>query len=164
MFQEMRLALRLHRPPGLGAPALTSEDVLRMATLEGARALGLDGLVGSLEPGKRADLVLLRLDRICEPYCDPEVPPLELIVHRAKGQDVDAVLVDGRAAIEGGRLRSVDRAGVVAGLQEAAAARLTPGAREVRALMADLAPHIQKFFAAWDLPAAHACYGVNSLI
>ena len=164
MFQEMRLALRLHRLPGLGAPALTSEDVLRMATIEGARALGLDGQVGSLEPGKRADLVLLRLDRICEPYCDPDVPALELIVHRAKAQDVDAVIVDGRPAIEGGRLRSVDRASVVARLREAAAARLTPGAREVRALMADLAPYIQKFFAAWELPAADPCYGVNSLV
>ena len=50
------------------------------------------------------------------------------------------------------------------GLREAAAARLTPAAREVRALMDDLAPYIQKFFAAWELPAAHACYAVNSLI
>ncbi len=164
MFQEMRLALRLHRPPGLGTPALGSEEVLRMATLDGARALGLDGLVGSLEPGKRADLVLLHLDRICEPYCDPDVPPLDLIVHRAKGQDVDAVIVDGQVVIEGRQVRTVDRAEVVARLRDAAAARLTPAAREVRALLADLAPYIQKFFAAWELPAAHSCYGVNSLV
>ncbi len=164
MLQEMRLALRLHRPPGLGAPALTSEDVLRMATLEGARALGMDGLVGSLEPGKRADMVLLGLERICEPYVDPDVPPLDLIVQRAKAQDVETVIVDGQVVIEGRRLRTVDRAGVVSRLREAAAARLTPAAREVRALMDDLAPHIQKFFAAWELPAAHACYGVNSLV
>ncbi len=164
MFQEMRLVLRLHRPPGFGAPALTSEDVLRMATLEGARSLGMDGLVGSLEPTKRADLVLLHLERILEPYWDPDVPPLDLIVQRAKAQDVDAVIVDGRVVVEGRRLRTVDRAEVVARLRDSAAARLTPAAREVRALLADLAPYIQRFFAAWDLPAADPCYALNSLV
>lgn len=164
MFQEMRLVLRLHRPPGLGAPALTSEDVLRMATLDGARALGMDGQVGSLEVGKKADMVLLHLERICEPYCDPEVDPLDLIVYRGKAQDVEGVIVDGRVVIEARRVRTVDRAQLVSRLREAAAARYTPAGREVRQVLAELSPHIRKFFETWEIPRGHPCYGVNSLV
>lgn len=164
MFQEMRLVQRLHRPPGLGAPGLASEEVLHMATLEGAQALGMEDQVGSLEQGKKADLVLLHLERICEPYVDPDVSPLDLIVYRAKAQDVESVIVDGRVVVEARHLRTVDRAQAVSRLRDAAAARNTPAAREVRAVLTELAPHIRKFFTAWELPEAHPCYGVNSLI
>lgn len=83
LWDEMRFALEVH------AGALSAEEVFRMATLEGARALGLDGITGSLEAGKRADLIAVRADRF-----DPGDPFGSLIRHTAD-RDVLLTMVDG---------------------------------------------------------------------
>ena len=90
MFEEMRLAAVLqsvrHRPG-----ALTARDAVAMATREGARALGLEAEIGSIEPGKRADLVLV----------DAAGPdPYSTLVYAARGTDVRATLVDGELLVD----------------------------------------------------------------
>jgi 5-methylthioadenosine/S-adenosylhomocysteine deaminase len=116
MFQVMRLTLDAEHARTLDV-SLTSRRILQMATLDGARDLGLDHLVGSLTPGKRADLILVRTDRLhLAPYADPVL----LLVHSATAADVDTVLVDGRVLKRGGRLTAVDADAVV---REAAAAQ-----------------------------------------
>jgi cytosine/adenosine deaminase-related metal-dependent hydrolase len=76
-------------------------DVLRFATLGGAEALGMGSLVGSVEPGKAADLLLLRSDRI---HMTPLNDPVAAVVLHAGPADVDTVLVGGEVVKEAGRL------------------------------------------------------------
>jgi 5-methylthioadenosine/S-adenosylhomocysteine deaminase len=83
------------------------EDVLRMATIDGARAMGLDAEIGSLEAGKRADLVVLDFRR---PHLVPCLDPVGNLVHVAQGRDVEHVWVDGVQTVASGApaLASID--------------------------------------------------------
>ncbi|HET7220357.1 MAG TPA: amidohydrolase family protein [Vicinamibacterales bacterium] len=117
MFDEMRLAAVLQAVRG--APgALTAKDALWMATREGASALGLDDEIGSIEPGKRADLILV--DRT-PPHLAPDADPWSTIVYAARGTDVRMTLVDGEVLVEDGRLSHLDANEIAA--EAAAAAR-----------------------------------------
>lgn len=118
MFQEMRLAATLQAvkyAPG----ALTARDALWMATREGARALGLESEIGSLEAGKRADLVLLRPGRL---HHAPDLDPYSTVVYAARPDDVRATWVDGVQLVSEGRLIREDEAALAAGAAEAARA------------------------------------------
>ena len=96
--------------------AITAEDGLRMATIEGARALGLDHLIGSIEVGKRADLAILSLR---EPHLVPFQHPVAHLANFAKGSDVRNVLVDGRIVLRDQQLQTVDIAELLARTDEA---------------------------------------------
>lgn len=101
MFEEMKTASLLAKFSKLDASALDAWSVCSMATLGGARVLGLDGLIGSLEPGKSADLIALRADT-------PRMTPLQTgrylnlhhnLVHAVRGGDVELTIVAGRAVV-----------------------------------------------------------------
>ena len=116
MFDEMRLAATLQavrRQPG----ALTARDALWMATREGARALGLDSDIGSVEVGKRADLILVDRDRT---HVSPDVDPYSTLVYASRGNDVKLTVVDGRALARDGALTAEDAGAIVAEGREAA--------------------------------------------
>jgi 5-methylthioadenosine/S-adenosylhomocysteine deaminase len=104
MFGEMRLAAAL-QAVGSGAGALTARDVLAMATREGAAALGLEREIGSIEPGKRADLILVGRDGA---HLAPDVNPYSTLVYAARPTDVRTVLVDGDILVRDGRLTRCD--------------------------------------------------------
>jgi 5-methylthioadenosine/S-adenosylhomocysteine deaminase len=109
MFDEMRLAATL-QAERQGPGALPARDVLRMATRGGARALGLEAEIGSIEPGKRADLILVRADA---PHLLPGLDPWSTLVYAARGTDVELTMVDGRILVEDGVPTGLD-SGVVA--------------------------------------------------
>ena len=116
IFDEMRLAATLQavrKAPG----ALPARDVVWMATREGARALGLDAEIGSIETGKKADLVLLDRDR---PHLCPSADPWSAIVYSARGTDVRTVLVDGDVLVHDFALTRQDAAAVTATARSAA--------------------------------------------
>jgi 5-methylthioadenosine/S-adenosylhomocysteine deaminase len=110
MFKEMRLAAGLQAVRH-GAGALTAREVLSMATREGARALGLEREIGSIEPGKRADLILVDRNR---PHLVNAPDPIGAIVYAARPSDVRATIVDGRVLVDEFALAAVDLAGVIA--------------------------------------------------
>jgi 5-methylthioadenosine/S-adenosylhomocysteine deaminase len=104
MFDEMRLAATLQavkEEPG----ALTARDVLCMATREGARALGLASTIGSVEVGKRADLVMVERDR---PHLAPDRDPWSTLVYAARGTDIRMTMVDGRVLVRDFSLEHMD--------------------------------------------------------
>ncbi len=124
-FTEMRLAALIQKPR-LGPDALPAAQVLELATLGGARVLGLDGEIGSIERGKRADLAVLDLSG---PHVQPEGADIvSRIVYGARASDVRHVIVDGRVVVRDGRLRtaSVDE---IRREGNAAARRLTRALR-----------------------------------
>ena len=104
MFTEMRTAALLQKALH-GPEVLPAGRVLRMATIDGARAIGLDSEIGSLEAGKRADLALVRLDRL---HATPVSDVVSALVYSAEAHDVDTVIVDGRLLMRDRKLLSID--------------------------------------------------------
>jgi 5-methylthioadenosine/S-adenosylhomocysteine deaminase len=105
MFDEMRLAATL-QAVRLGPGALTARDAVWMATREGARALGLTGEIGSIEPGKRADLILVDRHRT---HLSPDADPWSTLVYAARGTDVRLTMVDGAVLVADGTLVGIDQ-------------------------------------------------------
>ena len=122
MFEEMRLAALLPKGIRLDPTALPARQAFELATIGGARVLGLDHLVGSLEVGKRADMAVVALD------CVHNVPHFTLapdnvysqLVYAAKGSDVRHVLIDGRWVMRDKVLLTIDEAQVRAEAQRIA--------------------------------------------
>ncbi|HTK28366.1 MAG TPA: 5'-deoxyadenosine deaminase [Vicinamibacterales bacterium] len=122
MFEEMRLAAVLQamrRQPGV----LPARDVVWMATRAGARTLGLEAEIGSIEPGKRADLIVVDRDR---PHLTPGPDPYSTLVYAVRGSDVRTTIVDGEVLVDDFAPTRVDRAEVT---REARAAALELAAR-----------------------------------
>ncbi|MDR7534687.1 MAG: amidohydrolase family protein [Armatimonadota bacterium] len=121
LFKDMRMAMTLQRVHFATPYVLPPGRALRMVTIEAAQAMGVADTLGSLEPGKRADVVLVRLQQ-------PHLVPPYLIEHRlvekACGHDVETVLVDGRVVVRGGRAVLVDEAEVMAVATEEARAAI----------------------------------------
>ena len=105
LFQEMDSAVKLQRAVRLDWHALTARQVLDMATIGGARAIHMEKEIGSLEPGKRADLIVVGLDRTeLQPVYNYE----SQLVYMAKGGDVQTSIVNGRVLMENRRLLTMD--------------------------------------------------------
>ncbi len=106
MIQAMKFAALLHKVVKQDPTAITAERVLEMATIDGARALGLESVVGSLEVGKGADLIVVDLER--SPYASPVHNAVSALVYAAIGNEVETVVVDGRVIMEAGRILTMD--------------------------------------------------------
>jgi 5-methylthioadenosine/S-adenosylhomocysteine deaminase len=119
MWQAMRQAALLARLTSGRPDVASAHEVLRAATLDGARALGLADLVGSIEPGKRADLVVVDLDR---PHLTPVHDVHALLVFAAGRADVRDVLVDGVPVVRDRRSTRVDERALLARARERGAA------------------------------------------
>jgi len=110
VFAEMRQEVLIHSlasgDPGIIAPI----TALEMATRRGAAALGLGDELGSIETGKRADIVCVDLGTA---HLQPVVDPVWMIVNRAHGHDVAHVVVDGRVVVRSGRLSTIDEQALI---------------------------------------------------
>lgn len=126
VFREMNLAALIQKPIH-GPTSMNAREVMKLATINGAKALGIEHLTGSIEPGKKADLVLLNLNK--NGFAAKDDPELvcSKIVYSAGQEDVDTVIADGRILVEGGVSRVYD-AGEVFSL----------GKRELKALLGRL--------------------------
>jgi len=111
MFEEMLTAALLAKHASGDPTVAPAPAVLEMATLGGARALGMEDRIGSLEPGKHADLVVVALD---EPRMHPLYDPVSHLVYVAKGADVRHVVVEGRVIMRDRRVLTLDEKAVVA--------------------------------------------------
>ena len=162
LLQEMRLVNKLHRQPGLDAPAITAEQVLSMATANAAAPTGFGDQIGRLEPGHRADLLLIRLDSLADPYLDADVPPVEVIMGRAKSRDIDTVIVDGEVLIGDGQHRRVNKADVARELRDQLARPLDAATLATRQMAARLSPYVERFYRSHPPTMANPHYVYNS--
>jgi 5-methylthioadenosine/S-adenosylhomocysteine deaminase len=104
LFREMDLCAKLHKVKEFDPTALPAGQILQMATWRGAEVLGLQEKIGSLAPGKTADLVLLDLQ---QPHLQPFYSQ-DLLVYAADGADVSTVIINGRLVLENRRILSFD--------------------------------------------------------
>lgn len=115
MFDAMDFAGKLAKVSALDPTALEAPELLRMATRYGAKALGLDHLVGSLEPGKRADLIVVDLENA---HAQPVFDLPSTVVYASRASDVSLTVVDGKVLWDGVRVRTLDEAKVLAAAKE----------------------------------------------
>lgn len=124
MIREMKAASLLHNVMMMDASALTAEDVLEMATIEGARAIGREAELGSLEVGKQADLILINLR---QPHTMPVYDLLGNLVYAAHGGNVDTVIVAGKVLMRHRQVLVADEEAILAEAQERGIALLARG-------------------------------------
>ncbi|MFO7706802.1 MAG: amidohydrolase, partial [Desulfobacterales bacterium] len=105
LFQEMDTAAKLHKGRALDPTVMDAQTVLRMATIDGARALGLGERTGSIEAGKQADLIILDTRK---PHLTPMYHPASHLVYAARGSDVSTVVIDGRVVMRERRILTFD--------------------------------------------------------
>ncbi|NLA40806.1 MAG: amidohydrolase [Smithella sp.] len=105
MFQEMDISAKVHKGTLLDPTVMNAETVLRMATIEGARVLGLDRQIGSVEVGKQADIIILDLNR---PHLTPLYNPYSQVVYAARGGDVKTSIIGGKPVMENRQLLTMD--------------------------------------------------------
>jgi 5-methylthioadenosine/S-adenosylhomocysteine deaminase len=110
MLTEMRTAALIQKALH-GPEALPALRVLRMATIDGARAMGLEGEIGSIEVGKRADLTLFDLDELRTTPC-PD--PVSTIVYAAEASNIRTVIIDGRVVLRDRKFAALDEKAVLA--------------------------------------------------
>ena len=115
MFEEIDLALKLHKITSGDPKILSARDGVEMATIGGARALHLEDEIGSLEPGKRADLIVLATDA---PSAQPFYDAYSHIAYALKGSDVVTTMVNGRVLMEDGRMLTLDTALIATRVRE----------------------------------------------
>jgi 5-methylthioadenosine/S-adenosylhomocysteine deaminase len=118
LWQEVDTAAKLHKVAALDPTVLPAREALALATIGGARALDLDGEIGSLEAGKRADLIVVAADRIHQQPQRPAENPYSLLVYSTRASDVETVIVDGRVVVRDRRVLTLDEAEVVASAAE----------------------------------------------
>jgi len=111
LWRDMKNAQLVHRAHFNDARLLPCGKVLEMVTIEPAKALGLADKIGSLEVGKRADIISVNTD---QPHLAPfGIMPVQRLVYHAMGQDVDLVIVDGEIMMEGRTLTQIDEAALL---------------------------------------------------
>ena len=123
LWEEMRFALLLQRAKLEDAEAVTARDVLHLATLGGADAMGLSAQIGSLTPGKRADLIAVSLT---QPHTVPATDPYAALVYSASASDVIFTLCDGEVIYDTGVWPTLDKSAIYKNAR-AGRAKLTQG-------------------------------------
>ena len=162
MLQEMRLVAKLHRQPSIPAPAINSHQVLRMATLNAAQPTFFQESIGALEKGRRADMVLLDLSWVEEPYLDPEIHVVDALLYRGKARQVDTVIIDGEVVLRDGRFTKIDKSEILRQLKEQFARPLEASTLEARQMVRQLLPYVERFYQNWHAGEAPPHYVYNS--
>lgn len=105
MFLEMDTAAKLHKVSTGDPTVMDAKTVLKMCTIDSARALGLSDSIGSLEPGKKADLIVIDTKK---PHLTPMYHPESHLVYAARGSDVDSVIINGKIVMENRKILFMD--------------------------------------------------------
>ncbi|EIT83721.1 chlorohydrolase [Fictibacillus macauensis ZFHKF-1] len=121
LFMEMKAAAWMQKLLHSDASALSSHDILTMATKTGAEILGLGNDIGTIEEGKKADLIMINMN---QPHFIPAHEPTSLLVYAAAGQDVDSVIIDGEVVMKHRELLTMDEEKVMFEAQQSAASLL----------------------------------------
>jgi len=110
MIRDLRLTSYLANLRESDPTVVPAETVLEMATLYGAKALGMEDQLGSLEPGKLADFIIVNTDA---PHLTPSFDPVSTLVYAAHGSDVDTVVIDGQIVMEHRQVKTLDEIAIV---------------------------------------------------
>ena len=152
VFMEMRVIYYLSRLSGFdlaNTPALNGAEVFRMGTVNAAKSVGMQGLIGAIRPGMLADVIVMDLDEVeNKPCVAPGADPLKTLIHRAMGRFVTDVFVDGRRVIADGKCTTIDTEALYREVRDFVSKGLPEEKRRYAEKMAQLKPYMQ----AWCTP------------
>ena len=117
MIKEMSTAAKLHKVARLDPTVMNAQTVVRMATIEGAKALGMGKTIGSLEVGKKADIIIIGLN---EPHLTPLYSEYSHLVYAMSGADIDTVVINGNIVMENRKLLTINETDVMQKVREIA--------------------------------------------
>src|SRR5262249_53416848 len=109
MWEEMDTAAKLHKLISKDPTVVNAREALEMATIRGAAAIHMDREIGSIEAGKRADVIIVRMDSI---HQIPVYNVYSQLVYATKASDVDTVVIDGRIVMANRRVLTIDEPSV----------------------------------------------------
>ena len=110
MIKEMGTTAKLHKVARLDPTVMDAQTVVRMATIEGAKTLGMEKKIGSLESGKKADIIVIGLN---EPHLTPLYCEYSHLVYATSGADVDTVVINGKVVMENRKLLTINEQDVM---------------------------------------------------
>lgn len=105
MFEEMKTAAYLQKVNATESNIFSAYDILKMATIDGAKVLGMDDQIGTLEPGKKADLIFIKTDK---PHMCPANDVCHNLVYSSNGADVESVMIDGKLIMQNRKMINID--------------------------------------------------------
>jgi len=105
MFREMDTAAKVHKVTSLNPTVMNAETVCKMATIGGAKALGMDKFIGSIETGKKADIILVDMN---QPHLTPLYNCYSQLVYAARGADIKTSIINGRVVMKDRKLCTID--------------------------------------------------------
>ncbi|MFK8082681.1 MAG: amidohydrolase family protein [Granulosicoccus sp.] len=146
MLQEMRMVLRAHRVPGMNDDVPTTSQVLRMATVGGARTTPYGESIGVLSPGKAADLSLHDWTAMAYPFLDENTSVLDATIQRAKQHGVRTVMCAGEVIYRDGEFTRVDKDNALKNLHDELQSALSDDEVERRRLSKALLPFVRNFY------------------
>ncbi|MCE5210070.1 MAG: amidohydrolase [Deltaproteobacteria bacterium] len=118
MFREMDTAAKVHKVTSLDPTVMDAQTVCKMATLGGAKTLGLDQLIGSIEKGKKADIIIIDMN---QPHLTPLYNFYSQLVYAARGADVKTSIINGRILMKDRELRTIDTQAAMKNVRKIAA-------------------------------------------
>jgi cytosine/adenosine deaminase-related metal-dependent hydrolase len=150
-IQEMRVCSLLHRISSLemDSPYLSARQIFKMGTENGTHLLGYSTEVGRLEPGRKADMVLLDYKKMSYPFVDPSRDPIEVLLSRGSGQHAHTVVINGKIVVQEGRLLTLDEEAIANRLAEAASRPRTEKEMELAQMMDELRAHVARYYKDW---------------
>jgi len=165
-FHELRMARLLSNLPSpsvsqKNSPALSADETLAASLVSGGRALGLEGRIGELSPGRYADIVLLSKAQVDGVYCHRDVGVVERCLTRGERGAVDAVVVAGEVVMEDGELISLKEDEVLEAARAAVIEDTVASAWTEAASL--LQQHVDEFYADWTVSPGAASYAVNAI-
>ncbi|TDL90502.1 amidohydrolase family protein [Meridianimarinicoccus aquatilis] len=162
MTAEMKLVWALHRDTGLFNDRLSAAQILQSATEHGAASVGYKGETGRLEPGMKADIVLIDKAKMERPFVDPRTPVADTLLHRLTKSAIKQVFVEGDMVVDDGKVTKINRAAVMAEIHDALSAPETPREAHARAMVDALVPHLEQDLRRAGHDARHRPYRFNA--
>ena len=117
LFTEMDMAAKLHKVKRLDPTVMDAATTLRMVTSDAARVLGMEGTIGTIAPGKRADVIVVDT---AKPHLTPMYDPISHLVYAARGDDVRHSIINGKVVMEERVLKGIDQSKVLADARQSA--------------------------------------------
>ncbi len=105
MFEEMKTAAYLQKVNTMEPSSISAYDILKMATIEGAKVLGMENEIGTLEPGKKADMIFIKTDKL---HMCPANDVCANLVYSSNGADVESVMIDGKVIMQNRKMLNLD--------------------------------------------------------
>lgn len=160
-FQEIRLCSRIQNVPFIGSPSIPSYYFLKMATLNGSKVTMFNDMIGTIERGKKADLILVDYSNMCSPFSKLRGNIFDNLIYRGKAENVDVVIIDGKIIMKNRKIISINKDAIVHKLSCIGEVYKQLNAKEKRYLEKLNVP-LKAFYKNWRLTGLRPYYIHNS--